>query len=84
MVKGSGGTVLFIAANSLVDNTGAPITSGVVIALKEHYTFADFITSNLQTVHNNDILQNTRDDLFRCAYQRWWCGEDRIQEACSN
>jgi hypothetical protein len=57
VVRGKNGTVLFIAANSLIDHAGAPVHSGVVIELKEHYTFADFITSNLQTVHHNDILQ---------------------------
>jgi hypothetical protein len=57
VVKGNSGTILYISSNSLLDEKGTPVASTVVIEIKEHYTFADFIASNLQTVHNNDILQ---------------------------
>src|SRR5690349_6292820 len=57
VLKGKMGTVLFLSANSLVDENGAKVTAEVTIELKEHYTMLDFITSNLQTVHNGDILQ---------------------------
>lgn len=57
VIKGKNGTVIYIAANSLVDEKGTPISSKTIIELKEHYSIADYITSNLQTVHNDDILQ---------------------------
>jgi len=57
VIKGKYGTVIYIAANSLVDENGMPVSSKTIIELKEHYSIADFITSNLQTVHKTDILQ---------------------------
>lgn len=57
LIKGKNGTLLFVKANSLVDDNGVAITSKTVFELKEHFSISDFITSNLQTVHNNDILQ---------------------------
>ena len=57
VIKGKNGTVIYISANSLVDEKGIPVSSKTIIELKEHYSIADYITSNLQTVHNNDILQ---------------------------
>lgn len=57
VIKGKNGTVIYIAANSLVDEKGTPVASKTIIELKEHYSIADYITSNLQTVHNNEILQ---------------------------
>lgn len=57
LVKGKNGTVIHIPANSLVDENGTPISSQVTIELKEHYSIVDYVTSNLQTFHNNDILQ---------------------------
>jgi hypothetical protein len=57
IIKGRNGTIIYVAANSLVDENGKPISSKTIIELKEHYSIADYFTSNLQTVHNNDILQ---------------------------
>jgi hypothetical protein len=57
VIKGSSGTMIYIAANSLVDDKGKPVLTKVTLALKEHYSIADFISSNLQTIHDNDILQ---------------------------
>ena len=57
LIKGKNGTLLFVKANSLVDEKGVAITSKAVFELKEHFSISDFITSNLQTVHNNEILQ---------------------------
>ncbi len=57
VIKGENGTRLFVAANSLLDENGAPITKPVKMEFKENYTMADFVLSNLQTVHNGEILQ---------------------------
>jgi hypothetical protein len=57
VIKGKNGTVIYISANSLVNGNGIPISSLTTIELKEHHSIADYITSNLQTIHNNDILQ---------------------------
>jgi hypothetical protein len=56
-IKGKNGTILYIAANSLVDENGKVVSSKTIIELKEHYSIVDYFTSNLQTVHNNEILQ---------------------------
>lgn len=54
---GKKGTVIFIPANSLVDEAGNPVTSKVNVQLKENYSIANMVSSNLQTIHNGDILQ---------------------------
>jgi hypothetical protein len=66
VLKGRNGTVVYIPANSLVTENGTPISSQTVIELKEHYVIADYITSNLQTVHDNDLLQ-TQGMIFLSA-----------------
>lgn len=57
LIKGKNGTVIYINANSFVDEAGVPVSSKTIVELKEHYSIADYITSNLQTVHHTDILQ---------------------------
>lgn len=57
VVKGNQGTRLYIAAGSLVDEKGKTITAPVTITLKEYYSLTDFVFGNLQTVHDDDILQ---------------------------
>lgn len=57
VIGGSQGTRVYIAANSLLDAQGRSVTSPVTLHLKEHYSVADFVLGNLQTVHDNDILQ---------------------------
>jgi hypothetical protein len=58
VIKGHDGTSIYIGANSLVDESGEPVTSEVIISLREHYTISDFVTGNLQATHNNEILQS--------------------------
>ncbi len=57
VLKGKSGTTLYVPANSLLDANGKPVTGTVTVALKEHFSMADYVTSNLQTVHGDDILQ---------------------------
>ncbi|MCA4898713.1 MAG: hypothetical protein ACK514_01300 [Bacteroidota bacterium] len=57
VIKGKNGTIIHIPANSLIGENGVPISSQTTVELKEHYSIVDFVTSNLQTVHNSDILQ---------------------------
>ncbi len=52
------GTILIISPNSFVDNNGN-IVEDVTIEIKENFQISDFILSNLQTIHNNEILEST-------------------------
>ena len=52
------GTILIISPNSFVDNNGN-IVMDVTIEIKENFQMSDFILSNLQTIHNNEILEST-------------------------
>ncbi|WP_282039932.1 hypothetical protein [Saccharicrinis aurantiacus] len=54
-IVGNQGTVLLVPENSIVDFNGK-LTQSVNIELKENFTISDFIFSNLQTLHGNDIL----------------------------
>lgn len=57
VIKGNSGTVIHIPANSLIDENRIPTSSQTTIELLENYSIIDFVTSNLQTVHDSDILQ---------------------------
>lgn len=57
IIIGDNGSRIFISANSIVDEQGNAISNKVKIELKENYSFADFITSNLQTISNDELLQ---------------------------
>lgn len=52
------GTILIISPNSFVDINGN-IISNVTIEIKENFEISDFILSNLQTKHNDEILEST-------------------------
>jgi hypothetical protein len=52
------GTTLIISPNSFIDNNGN-IVSNVTIEIKENFEMSDFILSNLQTIHNDKILEST-------------------------
>lgn len=52
------GTILIISPNSFIDNHGN-ITSSVTFEIKENFEMSDFILSNLQTIHNDKILEST-------------------------
>jgi hypothetical protein len=52
------GTILIISPNSFVDINGNFI-SNVTIVIKENFEMSDFILSNLQTKHNDEILEST-------------------------
>lgn len=52
------GTTLMISPNSFIDNNGN-IVSNVTIEIKENFEMSDFILSNLQTIHNDEILEFT-------------------------
>jgi hypothetical protein len=57
IIIGDSGTKILISANSIVNAQGKTISDKVKIELKENYTFADFVTSNLQTISNDELLQ---------------------------
>lgn len=57
-VIGESGTLLLIPENVIVDQDNKLITSEVKIVLKENYSKSDFFLSNLQTVHNNQLLES--------------------------
>lgn len=57
LIVGDSGTRIFISANSILSEQGKAISDKVKIELKENYAFADFITSNLQTISSNELLQ---------------------------
>jgi hypothetical protein len=57
VLKGKSGTTLYVPANSLLDVNGKPVSGTVTLELKEHFSMADYVASNLQTVHGEDILQ---------------------------
>lgn len=65
-IVGQQGTTVLISANSLVDEQGKPISAKTNIQLKECYSIADIVASNLQTVHNGEILQ-TRGMIYLTA-----------------
>ncbi|WP_411768946.1 hypothetical protein [Winogradskyella sp. A3E31] len=55
---GKSGTILLIPENSIVDQNGNVVTKNVFIKIKENFTKSDFIASNLQTMHNDKILES--------------------------
>jgi hypothetical protein len=57
IIIGDSGTRIFISANSIVNEQRKTISNKVKIELKENYALADFITSNLQTISNGEVLQ---------------------------
>ncbi len=52
------GTTLIIPENAIVDINGKRIQGEITIQLKENFTIPDFIISNLQTIHNDRILES--------------------------
>ncbi len=56
-VVGKKGTILIIPENSIVNNNGDIIKGIITLEIKENFNKADYITSNLQTIHNNRILE---------------------------
>jgi len=56
-VVGKSGTILIIPENSIVDQNGNVLSKNVYIEIKESFTKSDFIASNLQTMHNDKILE---------------------------
>lgn len=67
---GKEGTIILIPKESIVDQTGKPITDSVIIEVKEHFNIADYLLSNLQTV-NNDSLLVTQGMLFVSATDKY-------------
>ena len=57
-VVGINGTILIIPENSIVDQNGDIVSENIFIEIKENYTKSDFLTSNLQTIHNDKILES--------------------------
>lgn len=57
-IIGENGTILIIPENSIVDLNGNIVKGELTIQLKETFTIQDFITSNLQTMHNDKILES--------------------------
>jgi len=57
-IVGNKGTVLIIPESSIIDLNGNKVNGEITIELKENFTVQDFITSNLQTIHNDQILES--------------------------
>jgi len=57
-IVGKNGTILIIPENSIVDQKGAIASKNIYIEIKENFTKSDFIASNLQTIHNDQILES--------------------------
>ena len=57
-IVGNKGTVLIIPESSIIDLNGNKVNGEITIELKENFTIQDFITSNLQTIHNDQILES--------------------------
>jgi len=55
---GDKGTILIIPENSITEPNGDGVNGKITIELKENFTIQDFITSNLQTIHNDRILES--------------------------
>jgi hypothetical protein len=58
LVKGKGGTQLFIPKNMFEDLSGNPVSGEIKIELKEVLTRADMVLSNLFTTHKNEALES--------------------------
>jgi len=57
-IVGDKETILIIPANSIVDKNGNRVKGEITIQLAENFAIQDFITSNLQTIHNDKILES--------------------------
>jgi hypothetical protein len=57
-IVGDKGTVILIEENSIVDSNDKPVTGKISVLVKEHFTMADFVVSNLQTVHQDRLLES--------------------------
>ncbi len=57
-VVGEKGTILIIPQNTIVDQKDNAIEREVFIRLKESFSISDYILSNLQTVHNDRLLES--------------------------
>ena len=55
---GDKGTILIIPENSITEPNGDSVNGEITIELIENFTIKDFITSNLQTIHNDRILES--------------------------
>lgn len=51
------GTEVHIPKNSIVDISGDDVTGKITMEVKEHYSKSDYLLSNLQTVHNDQLLE---------------------------
>lgn len=57
MIKGKEGTVVVIPANSLIKKNGEIVTGEIDFSLEEFYKKSEIISSNLNTMSNNEILE---------------------------
>lgn len=57
-VVGEKGTILIIPEKSIVDANGNIVNGKITLELKENFAIQDYITSNLQTTHNDQILES--------------------------
>jgi hypothetical protein len=64
VVTGSKGTKLNILKNSFIDQNEKAITTPVTLELWESYSIADFITNNLQTLHKDGRILESRGMIW--------------------
>lgn len=58
LLKGEQGTVLRIGKNTFVDSNGKPVTTPVMVELREVFTPYDMVMGNLTTTSNGAFLQS--------------------------
>ncbi|WP_224998733.1 hypothetical protein [Cesiribacter sp. SM1] len=68
-IVGEKGTTIIIPKNAIVDQLGNAVTGTVSIQLKENFSMADYVLSNLQTVHHESILE-TKGMIYLAATDR--------------
>jgi hypothetical protein len=67
--QGKKGAILIIPANSIMDQNGNQFVNKVEITISENYSISDFFFSNLQTVHNDEILVTSGMIYFNATDQ---------------
>ena len=67
VIKGKEGTEIKIKANSFMTESGALVTGEVKFLMKEYYSTADILLSNLSTVSHGEMLE-TSGMLYIEAY----------------
>lgn len=66
-IVGDRGTTIIIPQNILVNQDGSALSGLVSLELKENFEVIDYVLSNLQTVHNDMILESSGMIYFKAV-----------------